>query len=109
MFVWFVYFFLSYLTPVPLPSWLPFPPFPYEFFSCPDCIFTGSNVSCPIPYPVPSCPTCNLCPECPICHNVTCGNISGIPEVNATLVFSTMIFRDHKISYKDSAVSTSYW
>lgn len=77
MFVWFIKILLSELTPfptpVPLPSWSPFPPFPYENFSCPDCICTGFNLTCPTPYPIPP------CPECPSCPNVSCPTPYPIP------------------------------
>lgn len=78
MFVWFIKILLSELTPmptpVPMPSWSPFPPFPFQNFSCPDCICSGSNVTCPTPYPIPPCPSCPPvptpypippCPPCP--------------------------------------------
>lgn len=64
MFVWFIKILLSELTPfptpVPVPSWSPFPPFPYQNFSCPEC---------PTPYPIPPCPKC---PDCICSGNVTC-------------------------------------
>lgn len=64
MFVWFIKISLSELTPVPtpvpLPSWSPFPPFPFQNFSCPEC---------PTPYPIPPCPKC---PDCICSGNTTC-------------------------------------
>lgn len=87
MFVWFIWFiqsdFTPFPSPVPLSSWSPLPPFPFENFTChprhnvtcpkcPDCICEDVNIT------FPECPSCPKCPDYP--------NISGNTVVNATLL-----------------------
>lgn len=80
MFVWFIYFIQSDFTPIPspqpLPSWSQMPPFPFSNFSCPDCICADVNITCPTPFP---------CPSCPPCPNLTCPTIPPFPTYPPTM------------------------